>query len=196
MYKTTGSVQFPTPSFIPSVSSFALKNLNRDWGASLNNINVQTDTPFDAIYAPDANERHTIITQAGVDFIRAQLAIADQGCAPVNYLPLSNGCYTIKAKHSNKFMQPENGNNGARIRQYGANGQNNQIFQLESVSSDSYRIISRSTNKVWELAGGNTNSGTPIQQADWSGIYYQKWRCDLPVREPIRLGFPVSLVWV
>ncbi len=25
------------------------------------------------------------------------------------------------------------------------------------------------------MAGGNTNSGTPVQQADWSGIYYQKW---------------------
>lgn len=175
MYKTTGSVQFSTPSFIPSVSSFALKNLNRDWGASLSNINVQTDTPFDAVYAPDANERHTIITQAGVDFIRAQLAIADQGCTPGNYLPLPNGCYTIKAKHSGKLMQPENGSSGARIRQYGSNGQNNQIFQLESVNSDSYKIISQSTSKVWELAGGNTTSGTPIQQADWSGIYYQKW---------------------
>ncbi|PWJ59675.1 putative secreted protein (Por secretion system target) [Dyadobacter jejuensis] len=175
MYKTMGSIQFSTPSFIPSVSSFALKNLNRDWGASLSNINVQTDTPFDAIYAPDANEKHTIITQAGVDFIRAQLAIADQGCTPIYYLPLPNGCYTIKAKHSNKFLQPENGNNGARIRQYGANGQNNQIFQLESVNSDTYRIISQSSNKVWELAGGNTTSGTPIQQADWSGNYYQRW---------------------
>jgi Zn-dependent metalloprotease len=31
-----------------------------------------------------------------------------------------NGCYTIRAKHSNKILQPENGNNSARIRQYDA----------------------------------------------------------------------------
>jgi hypothetical protein len=174
MYKTTGSVQFPTPSFIPSVSSFALKDLNRNWGASLNNINVKTDTPFDAIYAPDANERHTIITQAGVDFIRTQLALADQQCiAPT--LPLNNGCYTIKAKHSNKFLQPENGNNGARIRQYAANGQDNQIFRLENANSHKYQIISKSSNKAWEVNHQNFGTGAAIQLGDWSGNEYQKW---------------------
>jgi hypothetical protein len=140
MYKTTGSIQFLTPSFIPSVSSFALKGLDRNWGASLNDINILTETPFDAIYAPIVNERHTMLTQAGVEFVRAQLALADQQCA-ISSPPLTNGCYTVKAKHSNKYIQPENNNSGARIRQYGMNGQNSQVVQLESLNSGKYRLI-------------------------------------------------------
>jgi hypothetical protein len=175
LYRTIPEINFTNVSFIPSVSSFALKDLNRNWGDALNNINVQTDTPFDAIYAPSSNEEHTQLTKPGVDFVRAQLALADQGCTPVSYLPLANGCYTIAAKHSGKLMQPENSNNGARIRQFGANGQTNQIFQLESVSSDAYRITSKSTNKVWELQGGSTGSGTPVLQSDWTGVFHQQW---------------------
>ncbi|MDQ6482155.1 RICIN domain-containing protein [Dyadobacter sp. LHD-138] len=199
VYQTTPEINFTNVSFIPSVSAFALKNLNRDWGASLNGINVPVDTPFDAIYAPDLNEEHTAVTKSGVDFIRTQLAIADQSCAPVNYLPLSNGCYTIKAKHSGKLMQPENANNGARIRQYGGNGQSNQIFRLESVSADAYRIISQSTSKVqakygnWPvvilLPAHQYNKLTGVEFTIKNGPY------DLSLTDPIPLVYPVSLAW-
>ncbi len=92
-----------------------------------------------------------------------------------NTLPLTNGCYTIKAKHSNKLMQPENNNNGARIRQYGTNGQTNQIFELEAVDGTAYKIISKSSNKVWDAAGAGTGNGTAINQYDWNNGNNQKW---------------------
>ena len=90
-------------------------------------------------------------------------------------LPLPNGCYSIKAKHSDKFMQPENGNNGARVRQYSGNGQNNQIFELESVDGDAYKIKAWGTNRVWEAAGAGTGYQTAIQQWDYTGGAHQKW---------------------
>ncbi|TDE18366.1 RICIN domain-containing protein [Dyadobacter psychrotolerans] len=149
VYKIIPEINFTQTTFIPSVSSFALNNPNRDWGNSLSSINVQADTPFDALYAPENNnEEHTQVTKAGVDFVKAQLALADQQCsAPV--LPLTDGCYTVKAKHSNKYSQPEDGSNGGRLRQYGASGQTNQIFQFETVDGDSYKITSKMTNMVW-----------------------------------------------
>jgi hypothetical protein len=90
-------------------------------------------------------------------------------------LLLPNGCYTIKAKHSDRFMQPENGNNGARIRQYPANGQNNQVFELEGVDADAYKIKSYGTSKVWEAAGAGTAYQTGVQLWDYSGGNHQKW---------------------
>ncbi len=110
------------------------------------------------------------ITKVGCNFSNTSVSI-NTNCG----LPLSNGCYTIKAKHSNKLMQPENGNNGARIRQYSANGQNNQIFQLEAVDGDAYKIKPFGTSKVWEASGGGTGYGTAIQQNDYNGGNYQKW---------------------
>jgi hypothetical protein len=173
-FKTSADIFLPTGTFIPSVSSYALKNTNRNWGDALNGIDIQSDTPFDALYAPDYNEEHTQVTKAGVDFIKAQLALADQQCSAQS-LPFSNGCYTIKAKHSNKYLQPENNNGGARIRQYGQNGQSNQIFQLESVDGNSYKIISQSSSKVWEASGSGTSNGTAVNQGDWVSGNNQKW---------------------
>ncbi|TDE18367.1 RICIN domain-containing protein [Dyadobacter psychrotolerans] len=86
---------------------------------------------------------------------------------------LANGCYTIKAKHSNKFMQPDNNNDGASIKQYGANGQTNQIFQLSFVDGDCYKIQSKSSNKVWDATG--SSYGSTINQYDWYNTNNQKW---------------------
>lgn len=110
------------------------------------------------------------VTKVGCNFSIANVNITTN-CG----LPLSNGCYTIKAKHSDKYMQPENGNNGARIRQYSANGQNNQVFELEAVDGDAYKIKPFSTSKVWEASGAGTGYGTGIQQNDYNGGNYQKW---------------------
>ncbi len=100
-------------------------------------------------------------------------AVTDPRSGGVISLP--NGCYTIKAKHSNKFMQPENGNNGARIRQYSGNGQSNQVFELEGVDSDAYKIKAWGTNRVWEAAGAGTGSGTAVRLWDYNGGNHQKW---------------------
>jgi hypothetical protein len=76
---------------------------------------------------------------------------------------------------SNKLMQVESNSNGARIRQYGSNGQSNQIFSLEAVDDSYYKVISQSANKVWEAAGGGSSDGTAIQLADWNNTDRQKW---------------------
>lgn len=79
-YRIDVSPYFPKASFIPTVSSFGLYNTDRNWGASLNGINIQNETPFAAIHAPDDNEDHVQLTQASVNFTRAQIALANEQC--------------------------------------------------------------------------------------------------------------------
>jgi hypothetical protein len=77
-------------------------------------------------------------------------------------LPFQNGCYTLTSKLSNKKMQMDNDGNGARVRQYPANGQNNQIFKLESVDGDAYKIMAATSNRTIEAPNGNTGYGTEL----------------------------------
>ncbi|TAG51011.1 MAG: M4 family peptidase, partial [Runella slithyformis] len=62
-----------------------------------------------------------------------------RSCANNNAV-LPNGCYIIKAQHSDKALQPESSNNGARIRQLDANGSAQQIMEITSVDQASYII--------------------------------------------------------
>ncbi|WP_428662013.1 RICIN domain-containing protein [Runella sp.] len=93
-----------------------------------------------------------------------------------NNLPFQNGCYTMKSKLSNKMMQMDNDGNGARIRQYNANGQNSQIFKLEAVDGDSYKIMAATSNRSIESPNGGTSYGTELQLWDYNGSNYQKWQ--------------------
>lgn len=92
--------------------------------------------------------------------------------------PLATGCYTLKAKHSNKFLQVADGNAGTRIRQQDGNGSTNQIFKLEVVDGSLYRIISQFSNKVMDANGAGTGSGTTVNQHDWANSAQQKWRLE------------------
>jgi hypothetical protein len=91
---------------------------------------------------------------------------------------LAAGCYTLKAKHSNKFLQVADANNGTRIRQQDGNGSTNQIFKLEVVDGSLYRIISQFSNKVMDAANAGTSNGTLINQYDWNNVAQQKWRLE------------------
>jgi Putative serine esterase (DUF676)/PA14 domain len=81
---TDASANQQSPCFIPTVSSLALRNTNRNWGENLNYINssnAKTETYFDDIsVATGGNEDHTFLTNAGVTFVRQQLALANQQC--------------------------------------------------------------------------------------------------------------------
>ncbi|MDZ7896977.1 MAG: hypothetical protein U5N85_02955 [Arcicella sp.] len=76
--RTLADKSFDATSFIPSVSSYAMLNSNRNWGNSLENVNVPTETPFDAIYAPtNENQEHVTVTEAGVSFLYEQIALSN-----------------------------------------------------------------------------------------------------------------------
>ena len=98
--------------------------------------------------------------------------------APPVQPPLATGCYTLKAKHSNKFLQVADGNAGTRIRQQDGNGSTNQIFKLEVVDGSLYRMISQFSNKVMDANGAGTGSGTTVNQHDWANSAQQKWRLE------------------
>lgn len=175
VYSTSGTNHFEKPTFIPSFSAWALKNTNINWASSLQNINVQRDTPFDAIYAPDINEEHTILTHEGVLFVREQLLLADETCT-IPVAPLPNGCYTIKAQHSGQYLQADHDNQSARLTQALLNGQNNQIFRLEkNEQSPSYWIRSVTNDKIWTASSQETNNGRYLSLQDQEHRANQKW---------------------
>ena len=94
---------------------------------------------------------------------------------------IANGCYTIKAQHSNKLLQPENGNNGARIRQYDANGSAEQIMEISAAdNTDSYIIQSKATGKAFEIPN-TASSDIPVQANNLTFDVRQKW---LLIRRP------------
>lgn len=83
-YFSTGTNRFPSMNFIPTVSSCALNQATlsgRNWADPLTFVDLNNPkpyTPFDAISAPDNNQEHVLLTQAGVDFVRQQITLANQ----------------------------------------------------------------------------------------------------------------------
>jgi len=66
-------------NFIPAVSAMATEFNNNeiDWFHHTNNTNTALETPFDAWYIPDENERHVTLTQANVDFAWNEIVLQD-----------------------------------------------------------------------------------------------------------------------
>ena len=119
--------------------------------------------------------RSTLIANGMVDTFANCFAETDPRGGGGN-LSLQNGCYTFKSKLSNKMMQMDGDGNGAKIRQYGANGQNNQIFKLEAVDGDAYKIMAATSNRTIESPGGSTGYNTELQLWDYNGSNHQKWQ--------------------
>jgi hypothetical protein len=96
------------------------------------------------------------------------------------------GCYTIQAKHSNKFIQPENDTNGSRIRQYEKTGQTNQIFQVKSLDNGFYTLLCKANSKVWDVNG--SENGTSLIQSDWSDKESQQWSIQAMVEGSFKIS--------
>jgi Secretion system C-terminal sorting domain/Putative serine esterase (DUF676) len=110
MYTVEAISYFRSPAFIPTVSSYALNNTNRNWGDNLSSINVATETPFAAIYAPTVNQEHVQLTQESVTFVRTQIDAANLGCNATNpcdftitpdYTSVNLACGTSKTLYAN-----------------------------------------------------------------------------------------------
>ncbi|WP_421826431.1 RICIN domain-containing protein [Larkinella sp.] len=122
------------------------------------------------------NDRGNYVITQTVDF--PYTIVDDTNDGSTGSAPLATGCYTLKAKHSNKFLQVADGNAGTRIRQQDGNGSTNQIFKLEVVDGSLYRMISQFSNKVMDANGAGTGSGTTVNQHDWANSAQQKWRLE------------------
>jgi sugar lactone lactonase YvrE len=91
--------------------------------------------------------------------------------APPTPTGVQPGCYTLQVQKSGKLLQAQSGS----IAQYGANGQVNQIFQLESVGTDLFSITSRSNGLSWT---GSAANRTLVAQSAYSGASTQQWRVE------------------
>ncbi len=61
------------------------------------------------------------------------------------------------------------------MRQYDANGQSNQVFRLDVVDGNAYKISSVPSNLIVEAEGAGTNYGTLVKLNNWSFGNHQKW---------------------
>lgn len=169
---------FERPSFIPTVSAYALKNVNRNWADPLTNVNVQTETPFDAIYAPDQNQRHTELTPEAVTFIREQITRANQqqcNTPPPTQTSCSlaaNACYTIQVQHTSQQLQAMA---DGTIKQQGANNQANQIWKIESRANGRVSFATQDGTNRSIQAANNANFGDELALAGYNGNGLQDW---------------------
>ena len=93
---------------------------------------------------------------------------------------IAPGCYSLRAKHSNKYLQVNGTNENSQLVQNAANNQTNQMFRIDQPSdfnaqSPRYRLISQSSFKFVTRSG--SNNGAPVVQRFYNSndIYSNKW---------------------
>ena len=92
-------------SFIPTISSLALKNADFNWNNRIEkNLVCTGETPFDSYFAPDENEDHIYLTNANVNWISKEINGIDQLPTirpPANSLSGPNlACYGLSYNYS------------------------------------------------------------------------------------------------
>ncbi|PFK04935.1 RICIN domain-containing protein, partial [Bacillus cereus] len=92
------------------------------------------------------------------------------------FFALDGGIYAIVAKHSGKVWGVTNRStsDGASIIQWQWDGDNNQEWYTNNVSSD-YEIINKNSGKVVAVSGGSTSDGADIIQWFRNNEPDQKW---------------------
>jgi hypothetical protein len=172
LYRVNVDANTNGTTFIPTVSSYGLYNTDRNWGASLDNVNVTAETPFNAIYAPDANEPHVLLTNAGVNFVREQIRQANSQCAqpqtPITTPSLQSGaCYIIKSQKTGRSLQAVG--NGIQQQPNGS-----QIWKLDDAGNNRYRFtVQDGTNRV--ITTPNGNYGELLTLTNATGADNQAW---------------------
>ncbi len=101
------------------------------------------------------------------------------GCGTIN------GCYTLLAQHT---VDPNNPMNkrylqsmgvGQILKQYAANGQNNQIWKFDPLGNGNHRLTSQSSGKVMSVQNGNVSEGTYLTELDDNNLTSQQWKLEL-----------------
>lgn len=89
-----------------------------------------------------------------------------------------NGTYTIYAGHTSNKVVDVNGNNsadGTNVAIYEVNGTDAQVFDITSIGSGWYKIITK-TGKALDVKNGEARSGANVQIWSWNNTDAQKWR--------------------
>jgi glucosylceramidase len=92
--------------------------------------------------------------------------------------------YNILSQNSFSCVDGQTGGNGQPVQQWQCgSAQYNQEWQLQAVGGAYYKVLNRSTGRVWDVTGGPlaTANGTGIQQWSYAGGSNQQW-------QPVALG--------
>jgi hypothetical protein len=102
---------------------------------------------------------------------------------------LAPGCYTIKAKHSGKFIQFDGSNDGSQLRQHGTVNAAAQQFRIERLSEGPYTIRNIANQKAWTVRTTAPGTGTAIVQDPFAGGATQRWRIESVGDGSYKLGY-------
>lgn len=92
------------------------------------------------------------------------------------YLEYHNdGYYTIKAKHSGKYLHKANSGHADNVHQWAGSGAMQTLWALEPAGNDYYYIRSKSGNYM-DNANGSTNLGNNVITYWFNGSNAQKWK--------------------
>ncbi|MDQ1086600.1 RICIN domain-containing protein [Siphonobacter sp. SORGH_AS_1065] len=80
---------------------------------------------------------------------------------------IAAGCYRIQGFQSEKYLQDRGLN--TQLQQYTSNGQNNQLWKVESVGSGLMKIISTSSGYGWDIDGASQSDGAILKLYSYGG---------------------------
>lgn len=90
--------------------------------------------------------------------------------------------YTLKPVYNNKLVSINNQSvsNGAAVVQWDNLGHSSQLYEIASLGSGFYKILSRYTNKGLAVVGSGTADGDDIVQWEWLNNDNFKWAFETP----------------
>jgi hypothetical protein len=69
---------------------------------------------------------------------------------------------------------------GANIQVWDVFANDCQLWRIESLGAGEYRIMSRSSNNVLDIADGDPTPGADIRSWNWNGTDAQIWKFEAP----------------
>ncbi len=123
----------------------------------------------------DANPRNGTLTLSGSGVANQTITLSQQGTTPPSGGP--NGCYTVQAQHSSKYLQSMGA--GQILKQYPANGQTNQLWKFNPLGNGNHRLTSQSSGKVMSVQNGNVSQDTYLVELDDNAQTSQQWKLEL-----------------
>ncbi|WP_345169100.1 NPCBM/NEW2 domain-containing protein, partial [Algibacter aquimarinus] len=90
---------------------------------------------------------------------------------------ITEGFYTLQARHSNMFLAVDNASNNddANVVQITSNQENHSNWLMEDLGNNKYRIKAKHSNMVLSLRDLRTDRGVQVIQEPWSGKQHQLW---------------------
>ena len=193
-----GDDQAPTAPGNPTASAVGSSSVTLNWGASTDNVGVTGYRVYrdSALVSTVTGTSHTdtgLSPETGYTYtVRAVDAAGNQSTPSaalrVTTKPGTGGggidptrWYQVVNTNSAKCVDAANGgtSNGTALQQWACHdGNNNQLWQFQQISGNTYRAVSRNNGALaWDVSGGvtATGDGAAVHLWTYGGGSNQQW---------------------